>query len=266
MRMSQFKAVIPWERITKIKPVVAEGTEDISAVKKRAGCSHIINFGTYRFDNRALDSGLKLDGEVLKLGYTGYGFGIQDGRLYWSWEGVYYPDWFGQMYGYVKEGILTVPAGRGGKDGRIGVGITEDALILAGCDKDEGMGARTFLERNFSGCRYALEGDGSYSAQWITPDSRNITTRRVVWYLCAWTKEEEQEGGESGMNIKGTCTAKTSVYDANGKLESGRYIAKGDVCEIGPGITGNLLIPVEYPVTSGTRKAYLKSLVNFRKA
>ena len=164
-----------------------------------------------------------------------------------------------------REDVWCKSSRGAGKDGRIGVGITGEALVLAGCDKVDGMGARDFMTWAFPGCPYALEGDGSYSAQWITPDSRNITTRRVVWYLCVWTKEEEQEGGESGMNIKGTCTAKTSVYDANGKLESGRYIAKGDVCEIGPGITGNLLIPVEYPITGGTRKAYLKSLVNFRK-
>lgn len=265
--MSQFKAAIPWERITRIKPVLAGPGENVREVKARVGCQYIVNFGTYRFSDRELDSGLKLDGEVLKLGYTGFGFGIREGRLYWSWQGSGYPDWFGQMYSYVKDGALTVPASRGtGKDGRIGVGITDDALILAGCDKGSGMSARAFMDWAFPGCPYALEGDGSYSAQWITPDSQSGITREVVWYLCVWTKEDNQEGGKEEMTIKATCTAKTSVYDSAGKLESGRYIAKGDVCQIGPGITDNLLIPVEYPVAAGTRSAYLKSLANFRKA
>jgi len=263
--VARFKASIPWTRIAKIKPVFAGPGEDIRDVQARTGCQYIINFGTYRFDNRALDSGLKLDGEVLKLGYTGFGFGVKDGKLYWSWQGSGYQDWIGQMYSYVKDGVLTVPVSRGtGKDGRIGVGITGEALVLAGCDKADGMSARDFMDWAFASCPYALEGDGSYSAQWITPESKSGVTREVVWYLCVWTRDGEE--GDKDMSIKGTCTAKTSVYDAAGKLESGRYIAKGDVCQIGPEVTAGLLIPVEYPVASGTRRAYLKSLANFREA
>lgn len=75
-----------------------------------------------------------------------------------------------------------------------------------------------------------------------------------------FTKKEDDE-----MKII-TRTAKkkiSDIYDAAGKKEKGRYIAKGDKCLITNVMTDNLLIPVEYPVKSGTHKAFIRSLVNF---
>jgi len=40
---------------------MAEGAENMQAVKRRTGCGYIINCD--RFDNRLLDSGLKLEKE-----------------------------------------------------------------------------------------------------------------------------------------------------------------------------------------------------------
>lgn len=191
--MSSLHIAIPFERIERIKPVMARNaSESISTVKTRVGCDYIINFGTYVFEDRRLDSGLKLDGKLLKTGYSCEGFAVSGKRLVWSWEGQGYADWFGQWSSYKKAGKLYT-ASRSDENAWIGVGMTEKELVLAGVSKAEGMSSHAFMTAYFADCAYAIKGDGSYSAQWITPQGSNITTRNVVWYLCVWTKKDQEE-------------------------------------------------------------------------
>lgn len=66
------------------------------------------------------------------------------------------------------------------------------------------------------------------------------------------------------MQVK--CTKKTAVYTAAGKLESGRYIAAGDVCQLETGLTAALLLPITYPAGKTQRKAYIRDIGNFLPA
>lgn len=65
------------------------------------------------------------------------------------------------------------------------------------------------------------------------------------------------------VNIKAKSIARQSVFDKNGKKEAGRAIFKGDICTIRR-ITDKLLIEVEYPISSGTRVAYVRTLECFK--
>lgn len=65
------------------------------------------------------------------------------------------------------------------------------------------------------------------------------------------------------VNIKAKSIARQSVFDKNGNKEAGRAIFKGDICTVRR-ITDNLFIEVEYPIASGTRVAYVKTLECFK--
>ena len=191
--MSSLHIDIPYDRIERIKPVMARNAaESISTVKTRVGCDYIINFGTYVFEDRRLDSGLKLDGKLLKTGYSCEGFAVEGNHLAWSYEGQGYDDWFGQWSSYKKAGKLYT-ASRSDKNAQIGVGITNTSLVLAGVSKSSALTSYEFMTRYFADCPYAIKGDGSYSAQWITPQGSNVTSRNVVWYLCVWLKKYEED-------------------------------------------------------------------------
>lgn len=55
----------------------------------------------------------------------------------------------------------------------------------------------------------------------------------------------------------------TPIYNANGEKEKGRYIAKGDKCQITNIMLDNCLIKVQYPINNGTHIGYIKDLSKF---
>ena len=208
--MARLYVKIPIDRIARIKPVMARQGEGIGDVYAREGCDYIVNFGTYVFASRALDSGLKLDGKLLKTGYSCEGFAVSGKRLIWSWEGQGYDDWIGQWSAYKKAGMLYT-ASRSDENAWIGVGMTEEELVLAGVSKAEGMSSHAFMTAYFGDCPYAIKGDGSYSAQWIAPGARNVTGRDVVWYLCVWLKKEQEE--DTVKEYVNNSAARRPVYE-----------------------------------------------------
>lgn len=65
--------------------------------------------------------------------------------------------------------------------------------------------------------------------------------------------------------MKVISTREQLVYASSGREEEGRFIDKGDLCELGE-VTDNLLIPVTYPTAKGLRGAFVKSLEGFVRA
>ena len=65
--------------------------------------------------------------------------------------------------------------------------------------------------------------------------------------------------------MKVISTREQLVYAASGQEEEGRFIDKGDLCELG-GVTDKLLIAVTYPTAKGPRSAFVKSLEGFVRA
>ena len=62
------------------------------------------------------------------------------------------------------------------------------------------------------------------------------------------------------------CNVQTKVYNSSGKVEIGRYITKGDICELRNKLDlGNLQIEIVYPAGNSMRTAYVKDLGNFTK-
>jgi hypothetical protein len=260
----KFQEKILVNNIEKIKPVIANKNENIEAVKKRVGCDYVINFGTYNFSDMKPDSGLKIDNVLIKTGYTCEGFGIKQNELIWSYEGQGFTDWIGQWSSYYKNGVLY-NAPKNDKNAQIGIGVNRNnEIVIAGTSKDEPLTSYEFMTKYFKDCLYAIKGDGSYSSQWITPETKNVTTRKVLWYLCIWLKQDKQDKGGEDMDIKVKCSKKTNVFDESGSKIEG-YIDKNDICTIN-GITKNCLITITYPTSNGTKTRWIKSLENFTQA
>lgn len=72
------------------------------------------------------------------------------------------------------------------------------------------------------------------------------------------TNEEEKE-----MTYKVKCLTRTYVYDEDGNLKSG-YIACNDICTIYSNLNYSLLAKIIYPVSNGTKTAYIKDIKNFK--
>lgn len=108
-----------------------------------------------------------------------------------------------------------------------------------------------------------LDGGGSrallWMGKWIYTSSRTPYNAIAIWL----EKEERTVSLPDGIKVK--CKKKTATYNANGVIEIGRYITVNDVCSINSIINNNLLIQITYPVSSGTRTAYIKTLENFTK-
>jgi LysM repeat protein len=190
---------IPSAQITKIKPVLARKKangeyESMTEVKARVGCTHIINAGTYNMTTYALDSGLTIDGKVLKAGY--HGFGTKDEKtLQFIYAGTGMKDYFGAFHDIIREGKYWEESKMNDTSnrGRTGLGINPDGSItivsIGDTEAKYKCGSTAFMSTYFKGCTYAINLDGGGSSQWITPNSKFISGRHVAWYLCLWIKE-----------------------------------------------------------------------------
>lgn len=119
------------------------------------------------------------------------------------------------------------------------------------------------------GVTFAVNLDGGGSTRCLIGGkvaNQPTENRAVDNVICFYEKENTgANNSSSGVKIlKVKCTKKTSTYTEDGAQESGRYVAAGDICTIENIITDNLLIKIAYPVSSGTRYAYIKDLGNFR--
>jgi LysM repeat protein len=186
---------IPKSKITKIKPVLTMKIngkyESMQQVKDRVGCDYIINAGTYNMTTYALDSGLKIDGKVLKEGY--HGFGTKDEKtLEFIYGGNGMNDFFGAFHDIIRGGKYweETKMNDKAKRGRTGIGFDNDSVYITVIgDKDNKYTCTStdFMTKYFLGkCDYAINLDGGGSSQWIAPDSRYISGRLVAWYLCIW--------------------------------------------------------------------------------
>lgn len=197
--MATLNVHIPYDRIARIAPVVAEKGEGIVSVAARVGADYVLNGGTYDLVTRELDSGLKIDGEYL-MQRESHGLGIRaDGKLEWSYGGKWTPSWIGYYSCGAADGKLY---GRHitDKRQRTGMGITEDGIVLAATTA--GMTTADFAAKYFAGCKAWINLDGGASTQWVTPEGRYTTSRKVMWYVCVWLiKDDNKNDGGKDMPI-----------------------------------------------------------------
>ena len=211
-------------------------------------------------------------GKLVNNEGKGFGFGTTDDKTV-DFAGPWDKAWKSYVtgyYGVVQEG-KAVPApwvdryvfdkalsriafGRL-KTGQYAVFCANGMTISAFAD----AGARAGFE---SLCN--LDGGGSRALYWL--GSWVYTSTRMPYNAIAiWLEEPKQEPEKEGF-MQVICTQKTNTYDASGKKELGRYIDKGDVCQLSDKIRSTLQAEIVYPAGRVMRTAYIKDLANFQKA
>lgn len=223
--------------------------------------------------NASLYSGSEPCGTVIKNGAivhnegTGMGFGIKNGVPSFGTPWDNWNDYFTGYNSYIQNGKFVSPAWRDSyvfeaSLTRIAIGKKNNEWIVC-----TGTGS---LASNWNGAGYnnagtfaqeclnngisdicGLDGGGSrcllYMGNWIY-----TSTRTPYNAIAIWVEDKLTIKAQSRIN---TCTI-------NGTPELNRYIDINDVCTI-----NKALIEIEYPISNGTRTAYIKieDLFNFIK-
>lgn len=280
---------IPFSKIKKIQCYVNSSRSTAQMVQSSTGADLVINTAIFDMGTNEILSRVVVNGRIYGTkSSAAWGLGFnEDGSVVKTWDnGQNCPNYLGPYSYAVVDSKVNDGLHDKAYRGRMLIGITDDSLVVLGFDDSDSSRCRskTACEGMLGrGCTFAINMDGGGSVQWASKNNKYKTCfsgRKVPAFLCIYLKEEESEDNNDSKeddanngNTESTCdkklravaTKKMNVYDKYGNKESGRYIAKNDVCEIGA-ITSNLLIPVTYPVSNGTRDAYVKSLENFTQA
>jgi hypothetical protein len=222
---------IPYDRIVKIKPVIAQvikgKRETMAQVKKRTGCTLIVNGGTYTPQYKP-DSGLKIDGnETRRSEY--YGLGSNDEKhLEFSYAGIWTKDYFGAYKDYIRDGVFVPRLKDNAKRGRTGVGYDARGIrvvSIADNDASNKCTSTAFMQTYFKDCTHAINLDGGGSSQWDGPAGYFESGRRVLWYLCLWTKPETVDFVVHNVRTYLTARNKASVFCKElGRLHTGDLV------------------------------------------
>ena len=277
---------IPFSELARIECHVAAVRTTAQAVQGETGADLVINASIFDLSSGEILSRMVSAGKTYGAkADAAWGIGFpSDGCPVRTWDnglgcGHYLgPYSYAVVDGQVRDGLRD-----SAHRGRMLVGLTEDSLVVLGFDDADSSRCSTatacqgMLGR---GCVFAINLDGGASVQWSAgADSRLPSAlltsgtavggpaslalncrgqRKVPAFLCIYLKKTDRED----TTLNAIATKKQPVYTASGAEESGRYIAKGDKCTLGA-ITQNLLIPVQYPTSSGTRDAFVRSLEGF---
>lgn len=275
---------IPFSKIKKIQCYVNSSRSTAQIVQSSTGADLVINTAIFDMGTNEILSRVVANGRTYGTkSSAAWGLGFNDdGSVVKTWDnGQNCPNYLGPYSYAVVDSKVNDGLNDKAYRGRMLIGITDDSLVVLGFDDSDSSRCRskTACEGMLGrGCTFAINMDGGGSVQWASKNNKYKTCfsgRKVPAFLCIYLKEDTKEEStdvddnktESTGNkkLRAVATKKMNVYDKYGKKESGRYISKNDVCEIGP-IAANMLIEVTYPVSSGTRTAYVKSLENFTQA
>lgn len=275
---------IPFSKIKKIQCYVNSNRSTAQIVQSSTGADLVINTAIFDMGTNEILSRVVANGRTYGTkSSAAWGLGFnENGSVVKTWDnGQNCPNYLGPYSYAVVDSKVNDGLNDKAYRGRMLVGITDDSLVVLGFDDSDSSrcSSKTACEGMLGrGCTFAINMDGGGSVQWASKNNKYKTCfsgRKVPAFLCIYLKEDTKEEStdvddnktESTGNkkLRAVATKKMNVYDKYGKKESGRYISKNDVCEIGP-IAANMLIEVTYPVSSGTRTAYVKSLENFTQA
>ena len=206
------------------------------------------------------------DGVLVSDQGKGFGFGTVDKKTVefgLPWDKKWY-DYITGYYGLVQNGKAIDPPW---KDtyvfnkalSRIAFGRMKDGSLAVICEnlKTIKAFADNAVKQGFIDlCN--LDGGGSrallWMGKWIYTSTRTPYNAIAIWL---------EDSNYKGDNLKVKCIEKTNVYDKNGKIEIDRYIDVNDICLIDKTITSAIQAKITYPVSNGTRVAYIKNLENF---
>lgn len=176
--------------------LAAKGTESIQSVKNRTGADIVFNWPIYDFSGATIRSRFCVFGD--KFGdYSSWGIGFDvTGKPFWDYDGQSKNAvCFAGAYTYlIRDGKITDTAGDPTKNGRTAMGLDRDGnLIVLVVDKNskDSLGTTALAQEMLKlGCVNAINGDGSYSSQIITPTDKIVTTRNVAGYIGIWLKDK----------------------------------------------------------------------------
>lgn len=274
---------IPFDKIAKMKNVHIGSAITMSMVRDMYPDADIIvntalfDMATGKLISRIVADGKKYGGEASWAQTWGIAFGDEKGpRLSWD-NGVGAPEFIGPYSSCVRDGVIGDGLNDKSKRGRTAIGLRENEFVVV-CTPDgseDAMSTATLCQlMKDKGCSFAINLDGGGSSQFEAPDGRKFSSgRKCPAWLAIWLKkdeapvEPEDDKKEDPMDykpepVKCVCTKKTYTLDSSGKKEGNRYIDPGDACTLN-GITENCLIEITYPVSKGTRTAFINSLENF---
>lgn len=275
---------IPFNKIKKIQCYVNSSRSTAQIVQSSTGADLVINTAIFDMRTNEILSRVVANGRIYGTkSSAAWGLGFnEDGSVVKTWDnGQNCPSYLGPYSYAVVDSKVNDGLHDKAYRGRMLIGITDDSLVVLGFDDSDSSRCRskTACEGMLGrGCTFAINLDGGGSVQWASKNNKYKTCfsgRKVPAFLCIYLKDDTKEESTDvddnktestcDRKLRAVATKKMNVYDKYGNKESRRYIAKNDVCEIGE-ITSNLLIPVTYPVSNGTRTAYVKSLENFTQA
>ena len=265
----EYCKIIPFEKIEKIACVMADGKGELAgAVRKRTGADIVINAPVFDMANGRILSSFVCDGVQCGKDDGLRGFRFDGGAAKLAWDGTGAKHFISEFGLLVVDGTIrcSVYASANSRRGRTAIGITanNELVVYVVTDNESYAAKKTgkqLAEKMLAlGCVQAINLDGGGSSQIADKTGAYTAGRYVPGFICIWLKTDKQKDGETMQVV---ATKKICTYDAKGNKESGRYIAKGDVCTITRMITDSLLIEVEYPVKAGSRTAYIKTLDGF---
>lgn len=214
------------------------------------------------------------DGVMVSDQGNGFGFGTMDKKTV-EFGSPYNKKWYDYLtgyYGLVQDGKAIDPPWIDNYVfdkalTRIAFGQLKDGTLAVFCE--DGKTIKTFaangVKQGFQSlCN--LDGGGSrallWMGKWIYTSTRTPYNAIAIW-LEDSNKETINDIKVGDGNLKVKCKKKTTVYNKNGIIEIGRSISVGDICSLNTTVSSNLLIEITYPVSNGTRTAYIKNLENF---
>lgn len=209
------------------------------------------------------------DGVMVSDQGNGFGFGTMDKKTV-EFGSPYNKKWYDYLtgyYGLVQDGKAIDPPWTDSYVfdkalTRIAFGQLRDGTLAVFCE--DGKTIKTFASNGVKqGFKHLcnLDGGGSRALLWF--GKWIYTSSRIPYNAIAiWLEDDNDIKIEDG-NLKVKCTKKTNVFDKNGRIELSRNIDVGDICSLSTTVTPNLLVEIIYPVSNGSRTAYIKKLENF---
>lgn len=219
------------------------------------------------------------DGVMVSDQGNGFGFGTTDGKtvefgLPYSKK---WRDYITGYYGLVQNGKAIDPPW---KDSyvfdkalnRIAFGQFKSGEFAIFCENGKTI-KQYASDAERSGFKFLcnLDGGGSralyWLSKWIYTSTRTPYNAVAIWLEPEKTiVKPSTSTGKEASSVQVVCNVQTKVYNSSGKVEIGRYITKGDICELRNKLDlDNLQIEIIYPAGNNMRTAYIKDLGNFTK-
>ena len=232
----------------------------------------LLNASLYTKDHNGIGTFYEA-GKLTQDNGSGYGVGnivgaLDDVRFGKPFDGTAWYDYLTGYYGLIQQGKKIDPPWNdayvfGKKNKRIAIGKDKQGHICVATAS--GMDIKEFRDYGYSNGlteMVNLDGGGSVSLYW-NGQQVSKSSRTPYNAIAIWLDKEDDKPMAGYTQVR--CTRKTLVYDSNGRVQNGRYIASGDICQLSLDIDGRTVqAAIQYPAGNTKRWAYVKDLTNFR--